>query len=88
MHLASSARVVYVRKRLPRTRLEWEYEMCTQTWAVWVRSLAYRRDPDSSVSSTGAARFAQLVRGSLVVCVALIGMAARHVIGAWLSHIG
>jgi hypothetical protein len=27
-----------------RIRLEWKYEMCTQTWAVWVRSLAYRRD--------------------------------------------
>jgi hypothetical protein len=77
---------VYVRDRLPRTRLEWEYEMCTQTWAVWVRSLAYRRDPDSGESPTGVARGVPLARGGLVVCVA-IGMGAHHAIGAWVAHI-
>jgi hypothetical protein len=80
--------VVYVRERLPRTRLEWEYEMCTQTWAVWVRSLAYRRDPELAASSAGVARGALFARGGLVAGAALIGMAARHAIAAWLTHIG
>lgn len=62
--------------------------MCTQTWAVWVRSLAYRRLLDTDHTSSAGMPRGYLLRGAGLVLSVPVGATAYHIVCAWLAHIG
>lgn len=71
----------------PKTRLEWDWAICIQGWAVWFRGLVLRGLEGAQFHRAVMAHHGARIPRKLLVVFAIASVIGHHVIGAALAHV-